>query len=198
MLKASVLLPAGNGKYPDPILVDDYEDIQREVGGTFTTVALTGSLKDSPINLIGFAPDSVPEPTENDMNWYASALFGQQVWGPCVVAWGLSPNGNNDGDIYDMPDFVSEYIFGEFTQFVIRAYGEAHMMGNMFREAVAAGIITETDLDRLMDYVEALTNDATDEYEDFEKVHFMRLLNAVEGFILGRAAEEFAEGMGDE
>jgi len=190
MLKASILLPAGNGKYPDPILVDDYEDIQREVGGTFTTVAFDGALKESRINLIGFALDFVPEPTEDDVNWYASALFGQQVCGPCVVAWGLSPNGNNDGDIYDMPDFVSEYIFGEFTQFVISAWGQAHAMSNMFREAVASGIITETELDKLMDYVEALTNNDTDHYSDAEKVHFMLLLNAVEGFVLRRAIEE--------
>lgn len=190
MLKASVLLPAGNGKYPDPIFVNDYEDIQREVGGLFTTLGIKGEINDREINLIGFAPDDVPNPDDQSINWYASAMFGTEVHGPCVVAWALSPNGEYDGDIYDMPDFVSEYIFGEFTQFVIRAYGEAGMMSNMFTEAVNAGIITPTDLERLMDYIEALTNGETEDYSDAEKVHFMLLLNAVEGFILRRAMEE--------
>jgi hypothetical protein len=190
VLKASVLLPAGNGKFPDPIFVNDYEDIQREVGGLFTTVSMRGQVHDNDINVIGFVPDEIVTADETTMNWFASALFGQEVYGPCVVAWALSPNGEYDGDIYDMPDFLSEYIFGEFTQFVIRAYSEATALTRMFQGAVTAGVITEDQLESLMAYVEALTNDDTEHYTDAEKVNFMLLLNAVEGYMLRKSIEE--------
>jgi hypothetical protein len=127
------------------------------------------------------------------MNWFASALFGQEVYGPCVVAWALSPNGEYDGDIYDMPDFLSEYIFGEFTEFVVRAYGQATSMTRMFQGAVTAGIITDDELESLMQYIEALTNDDTERYTDAEKVNFMLLLNAVEAHVLRNSIEEGEE-----
>jgi hypothetical protein len=193
MLKASVLLPAGNGKFPDPIFVNDYEDIQREVGGVFTTVSMRGQVHDNDVNVIGFVPDDIVTADETTMNWFASALFGQEVYGPCVVAWALSPNGEYDGDIYDMPDFLSEYIFGEFTEFVVRAYGQATSMTRMFQGAVTAGIITDDELESLMQYIEALTNDDTERYTDAEKVNFMLLLNAVEAHVLRNSIEEGEE-----
>jgi hypothetical protein len=193
MLKASVLLPAGNGKFPDPIFVNDYEDIQREVGGVFTTVSMRGQVHDNDVNVIGFVPDEIVTADETTMNWFASALFGQEVYGPCVVAWALSPNGEYDGDIYDMPDFLSEYLFGEFTEFVIRAYGEATAMTRIFQGAVTAGVITDDELESLMGYVEALTNDDTERYTDAEKVDFMLLLNAVEAHILRNSIKEGEE-----
>lgn len=193
MLKASVLLPAGNGKFPDPIFVNDYEDIQREVGGVFTTVSMRGQVHDNDVSVIGFVPDDIVTADETTMNWFASALFGQEVYGPCVVAWALSPNGEYDGDIYDMPDFLSEYIFGEFTEFVVRAYGEATSMTRMFQGAVTAGVITDDELESLMEYIEALTNNDTERYTDAEKVNFMLLLNAVEAHVLRKSIEEGEE-----
>lgn len=193
MLKASILLPQGNGKFPDPILVDDYDDIQREVGGLFTTLSYRGEMSGTQIDLVGFVPDEIIDRTHDTINWYASALFEQEVYGPCVLAWGLSPNGESDGDIYDMPDMFSEFIFGSFTEAVVRAYGTSYMMSAMFDEAVAAGIITAEDLESLMLYIEALNDGTAEEYSQAEKVHFMLLLNAVEGFVLGRMNEEGGE-----
>lgn len=190
MLKASILLPQGNGKFPDPILVDDYDDIQREVGGLFTCVGWDGEVSGTRINVVGFLPDEVTERSHDTINWYASALFEQELYGPCVLAWGLSPNGESDGDIYDMPDMFSEFIFGSFTEAVVRAFCTANVMGKMFEAAVTEGVITHDELDRLMTFIEAMNDDTLDEYTDAERVDCMLLLNAVEAFVLRRERDE--------
>lgn len=185
MLKASVLFPAGNGSFPDPIFIDDYKDIQAAIGGeVFTTVSVETDADGQPISLVGFIPDDIYERSENTINWYASALFGQELYGPCVVAWGLSPNGYRDGDIYDMPDGLSQYLFGAFTEKVLEAYTEATVMGAMFRGAVSAGVLSEEELDELMDFVEAMSDNDTSDYTDEERIEMMLLLNRVENYVL--------------
>lgn len=184
MLKASVLFPAGNGVFPDPIFIDDYKDIQSLVGGFFTTVSLNTSADGEPISLVGYLPDDVRERNNRTINWFASALFGQELYGPCVVAWGLSPNGFNDGDIYDMPDGMSEWLFGKFTEKVLEAYAEANMMTVVLHQAMDAGVITQQELDSLMDFIEAMTGDDTGAYTDEDKVGYMLLLNRIENHIL--------------
>lgn len=190
MLKASILLPQGNGKFPDPILVNDYEDIQREVGGLFTTIAYRGEVSGEKIDLIGFVPDEIHEHTHDTINWYASALFEQEVHGPCVLAWGLSPNGESDGDIYDMPDTFSQFIFGSFTDAVVRAYGTSYMMSAMFESAVAEGVISEDELEKIMEALEAMNNGTFDEYTQAQRLDFMLLLNTVEGYVLRKEGEK--------
>lgn len=184
MLKASILLPQGNGKFPDPILVDDYTDIQREVGGLFTTIAYRGEISGEQIDFIGFVPDEITERSHDTINWYASALFEREVYGPCVLAWGLSPNGESDGDIYDMPDKFSEFIFGPFSEAVVKAYGQAYIMSAMFEGAVAEGVITEEELEKLTSFIEAMNEGRDAEYTDAQRVEFLLLMNAVEGYVL--------------
>ena len=185
MLKASVLFPTGNGTYPDPMFIGDYTDIQSAVGGLFTTVTYNAELANGDkMVLVGYLPDEIYERNHETINWYASALFQQELYGPCVVAWGLSPNGFYDGDIYDMPDDISAFLFGPFTQKVVEAYTQAGMMGAMFNNAVKDGVITEDELDDLMDFIEAQTNDDTEHYTDDERLRMLVLLNRVENYVL--------------
>lgn len=195
MLKASVLFPTGNGTYPDPVFIDDYKDIQSAVGGVFTTVTFRTEMEGRDVALVGYLPDEMYERTHETINWYASALFQQELYGPCVVTWALSPNGYYDGDIHDMPEDVSLFLFGPFTQKVVEAYTQAGLMGMMFNNAVKDGVLTEDELDDLMDFIEAQNNDDTSDYTDADRIRMLVLLNRVENYVL---MEELKQNNGQE
>ena len=77
-----------------------------------------------------------------EMNFLATNLFKKNLVGDCVVLWGTSPNGEYDGDDYDMPDFMVEYIQSELVQSTSEAYNQSVMMAEAARYAVVHGYCT--------------------------------------------------------
>lgn len=189
MLKAGVFFPAGTVEGADPIFYDGYMDIQDAVGGLFTTVEREQVIKGEHIALTGFLPDEVYERTEETMNWFASALFGYELHGPCLVAWHLSPNGVKDGDVYDIPDTITSFLLRDFVNGVVSAYTEATAVAGLIHLAIQEGVMTDEEAGRMMDYIDASTEGELDDMDEDLKFEVLELMNRMEAFALRKERE---------
>lgn len=189
MLKAGIFFPAGTVEGADPIFYDGYMDIQDAVGGLFTTVENEQVIKGTHIALTGFVPDEVYERNEDTMNWFASALFGHELHGPCLVAWHLSPNGVKDGDVYDMPDYMTTFLLRDFVNGVVSAYGEATAVAGLIHLAIQEGAITDEEANLMMDYIDASTEGTLDDMDEDDKFEVLDLMNRMEAFALRKERE---------
>lgn len=188
MLKAGILLPCGTGKFPDPVFYDDYKDIQSEIGGLFTTLEWEDDVEGTHVAITGFARDEITQ-DETNMNWFAAAMFNQPVFGDVLLAWHLSPNGEKDGDVYDLPDFVSQFVLTDFTEGVVNCYAEATIMSHLFVAAVNDGVIDDTDMRNVMRYMEATSTGCEDALSDDEKQAALRVIDTVEQYAKRRAGD---------
>lgn len=144
-IKIGMFLPCGSGVSPEPIFIEDYNSIQEAIGGHFDVVrhdvhdngehkgVIVGYVHDEGL-LLG-----------QQMNFLATNLFKRNLVGDCVVLWGTSPNGAYDGDDYDMPDFMVEYIQSELIESTSEAYNQSMMMGMAVKYAVKHGYISLDD-----------------------------------------------------
>jgi hypothetical protein len=189
MLKAGVFFPAGTVEGADPIFYDGYMDIQDAVGGLFTTVENEQVIKGQHIALTGFLPDEVYERDETTMNWFASALFGYELHGPCVVAWHLSPNGFKDGDVYDMPDYMTAFLLRDFVNGVVSAYSEATAVAGLIGMAIQEGVLSEVEATIMMEYIEASTEGELDDMDEDLKFEVLDLMNRIEAFAIMKGRE---------
>jgi hypothetical protein len=193
MLKAGILLPCGTGKFPDPVFYDDYKDIQSSIGGLFTTLEWDEQLDDTRVAITGFARDEIT-PDETNMNWFAAAMFNQPIHGDVLIAWHLSPNGEKDGDVYDLPDFVSHFVMSDFSEGVVRCYAEATIMSHLFVAATNEGVITQDELRVVMDYMEFTTSGKFNAMTDSQKAEALQAIDKVDEYAKRRAEEMGAEG----
>lgn len=175
MIKTAVLLPAGTGVEPQEILIDDYQSIQQVVGGLFDVVRWSAKdMNGAPVVLCGYCHDEGLL-LDLDMNWLASGLFGQELRGDVVVTWALSPNGVYDGDDYDMPANVTNWILNELLVQTATAYNMAAMFELALQTAVESGTFTEAEADEIVQAIDNKVEHGTPvPAEVEERINFIR------------------------
>lgn len=155
MIKTAVLLPAGARVQPEEVLVDDYKNIQDIVGGCFDCIRYDGQgLDGEPVALCGYVHDEGLL-LGMETNYLASLLFGQVVVGPCVVTYALSPNGVYDGDDYEMPADLIQFLTTDLLVATAATYNEAALMAVATEHMVNAGVLTQEDVDMMTNEMEA-------------------------------------------
>jgi len=144
---AGALLPTGINAEIQPAIVTDLKSIQAYVGGTID--AVRHQLENDTV-IVGYCHDEGLL-LDMEMNWFASALFGQELRGPVVLVSGTSPQGEYDGDNYDLPHVVYDYLTTQFTTHVANTYNEAMLMSVALATSLREGIIDKSDVKRLSD-----------------------------------------------
>jgi len=142
---AGAFMPSGIGVEIEPVMVGEYTDIQTMVGGAFDCVTakvggniIVGYVHDEGL-LIGL-----------EQNWFASALFGRNLVGPCVVVAGESPSGEYDGENYDLPESFFQFLTTKFTEHVAETYNEATTATIVLSLAESFGLATKEELELLV------------------------------------------------
>lgn len=174
-IKVGMFLPKGSNVEPEPFFFQNYEDLQSAVGGAFDVVRTDLGRKD--VALLGYVNDNGLL-TGEEYNYLATALFKQNLVGNVVVTWGLSPNGEYDGDDYDIPEAMVEFIQGELVHSTAEAYNLSVMSSLACQMAVACGIRTEDDI---MDIVRGMSSADRDEANSWAK-KLNEMLEAVIAF----------------
>lgn len=147
---AGALLPTGINTEIQPAIITDLKSIQAYVGGTID--AVRHQLPDNTV-LVGYCHDEGLL-LDMEINWFASALFMQELRGPVVLVSGTSPQGEYDGDNYDLPHEVYDYLTTQFTIHVANTYNDAMMMTVALAASVQEGIIDKSDVDRFSEAME--------------------------------------------
>jgi hypothetical protein len=194
-IKVGMFLPTGSNVEPEPFFFQNYEDLQNAVGGAFDVVRTDLGRED--VALLGYVNDTGLI-TGEEYNYLATALFKQNLVGNVVVTWGLSPNGEYDGDDYDIPESMVEFIQGELVHSTAEAYNLSVMSSLACQMAVACGIRTEDDI---MDIVRGMNSADRDEANSWAK-KLNEMLEAVIAFeaenpeAFGDAVQRLNEGEG--
>jgi hypothetical protein len=194
---SGALMPVGIGVEIQPVLVGEYTHIQSLVGGAFDCVTtkigghlIVGYVHDEGL-LIGL-----------EQNWFASALFGRNLVGPCVIVAGESPDGYCDGDNYDLPESFFQFLTTKFTEHVAQTYNEATTATIVLSLAQSFGLATEEELNLLVSKMgeelngggkgEALQmlTDLTNKVNE----QLMEMAGEVSGSVLADEVEEFLKG----
>lgn len=146
-IKVGMFLPSGDNVEPEPFFFQNYEDLQNAVGGHFDVVRTDLGRKD--VALLGYVND-IGLLTGLEYNYLATALFKQNLVGNVVVTWGLSPNGEYDGDDYDIPEAMVEFIQTELVSQTANAYNLSVMSSLACQMAIECGLCTEDDIMELV------------------------------------------------
>jgi hypothetical protein len=144
-IKIGMFLPCGSGVEPEPIFIEDYNSIQKAIGGHFDVVRHDVRNDGEHLGVVvGYVHDEGLL-LGQEMNFLATNLFKRNLVGDCVVLWGSSPNGEYDGDDYDMPDFMVEYIQSDLLESTSQAYNQSTMMAMAAKYAVLHGYCSEEE-----------------------------------------------------
>jgi hypothetical protein len=158
MIKTAVLLPAGARVTPEEILIDNYENIQTAVGGCFDVVRFSGQDGDgNDVALCGYVHDEGLL-IGLELNYLATMLFEQPIVGPCVVTYALSPNGEYDGDDYDMPASMIAFLTQDLLVATAKAYNQAALLGFATERMIKEGSLTQEDVNLLMSGIDSVIN----------------------------------------
>ena len=194
---SGALMPVGIGVEIQPVLVGEYTHIQSLVGGAFdcVTTKIVGHL------IVGYVHDEGLL-IGLEQNWFASALFGRNLVGPCVIVAGESPDGYCDGDNYDLPESFFQFLTTKFTEHVAQTYNEATTATIVLSLAQSFGLATEEELNLLVSKMgeelngggkgEALQmlTDLTNKVNE----QLMEMAGEVSGSVLADEVEEFLKG----
>lgn len=181
--KSGALLPAGIGGEIEPIMITDLKSIQTAVGGLIDVV--TRQMPDGTV-VVGYVHDEGLL-LGLETNWFASAFFERELVGPCVVLGGTSPNGDYDGDDYDLPERMFQFLTNQFTQHVIETYNESMLITVGIELARMHGLVNDDDLADLDAMLEdVIVNDA-DSTRIHEWMHDIQ--NRMKEFVTDRKAE---------
>jgi hypothetical protein len=161
-LVSGLFLPSGTCVAPEPILVDGYKDIQKLVGGNFDCVSTNVGRDD--VSFEGYVHDEGLL-IGLEYNYLASALFGRDLVGDCVLLWGLSPNGVRDGDNYDMPTEMVESIQVELLEGVAVAYNTSVVVSAIMELAIHAGMTTKSEASAIIHELHEASVNGTDNAE---------------------------------
>jgi len=180
VIKTAVLLPAGTQVSPEEILIDDYKNIQQVIGGAFDCVRYVGEDMDGKdIVLAGYVHDEGLL-IGMEMNYLATMLFSQIIVGPCVVTYALSPNGEYDGDDYDMPEELVNFMKGDLLSATAVTYNEAALMAYATGKMVEEGILTQEDMDLVSDQLGALQTGEADELDSDAEMIMLMVMTYIE------------------
>jgi len=161
-LVSGLFLPSGTCVEPQHILVDGYKDIQKYVGGNFDCVSTDVGRDD--VSFEGYVNDEGLL-IGLEYNYLASALFGRDLVGDCVLLWGLSPDGERDGDNYDMPAEMVESITTELLEGVAVAYNTSVVVSAIMELAIHSGMTTKSEADRVIHNLHETAVNGTDNTE---------------------------------
>ena len=161
-LVSGLFLPSGTCVSPEPILVDGYKDIQKLVGGNFDCVSTNVGRDD--VSFEGYVHDEGLL-IGLEYNYLASALFGRDLVGDCVLLWGLSPNGERDGDNYDMPSEMVESIQVELLEGVAIAYNASVVVSAIMELAIHAGLVGKSEASTIVHDLHEASVNGTDNTE---------------------------------
>jgi hypothetical protein len=194
MLTAGIILPAGVGAEPQPILVDGTESINKLVGGWFDAVRKEVALSDSLHGvLVGYIHDEGLI-LDLDMNYLASAVFGQELRGDCVLVWGNNADGDYDGDDHDIPTELSKFVMEDLPVQVANIYNESVMHQIVIALAIKSGDLTKKDYDKMQDYLQDAIESGEMCEEGFEIMN--RAYDALEKNLSDSVADMFKSNRG--
>jgi hypothetical protein len=168
------LLPCGIGSEIEPAIVGDLESIQHYVGGCIDAVRT--ELEDGTV-IVGYCHDEGLL-LGMETNWFASALFNQQLCGPVVLVSGTSPSGEYDGDNYDLPENFYKFLTTKFTKRVAETYNETMIMSAGIALARKVGLV---DADEMADLDEELERASEGDDADFV-AHMQDIAKRCEAF----------------
>ena len=113
---AGILLKADDGAEPMPIPVTDHVSINEYIGGHFDCVRQQYEASEflletgEQFTAVGYVHDEglilgLP------LNKMATVIFRREVYGDVVIVSGTSPDGDYDGENYDVPAWFSDAVF---------------------------------------------------------------------------------------
>lgn len=141
---AGMLLPCGSGVVPEPVLVNGLDSLNMMVEGTIDAVTTTLGT-DGDAVIVGYINDEGLI-LGLEFNYIASALFGREIVGNCVIVWGLNSDGVYDGESYDLPSDIVDFINNQVMETVATGYGTASILGVFCNIAMELGIESEDDI----------------------------------------------------
>lgn len=143
---SAVLLKAGVGVEPEPVVVSGLESIQSLVGGNVEAVRIFAQKRDNdePFELIGYCDDEGLV-KDSEMNFLASALFRQEIRGNVVVVTDAG-----DGEDGDVPDTFVKWLMSGFLQRVADSYNEATFIAGVMQFAVENNLVPEDEIMEVM------------------------------------------------
>lgn len=144
-MTAGLFLPVGTGVEPEPVIVGGLESLNLMVGGTIDAVTTTLG-EDTGCVIVGYINDDGIA-LDLDFNYIASALFGRQIVGDCVIVWGLNEDGEYDGHNHDLPTAVANFVMTELMAIVAKGYGVATLLSSFCEIAIEFGIAEQEDVD---------------------------------------------------
>ena len=198
---SGALLPCGVGNTIEPAIVEGLESLQQYVGGMIDAVRT--ELEDGTV-IVGYVNDEGLM-LNMETNWFASALFDRQIVGDVVLVSGTSPEGEYDGENYDLPENFFQFLTTKFTEHVTETYNEATTATIVLTLAQKFGLATEEELDLLvskmgeemnggggegeaMQMLISLTNRVNDKLAEMaSEVKGTELVNEVEEFLKGNS-----------
>lgn len=138
-LTAGIFLPRGIQVEPEPIFIEDYKSIQQAVGGHFDVVVT--DLGKEGVSIVGYVHDEGLI-MDLELNYLATNLFKRELRGDCVIVWGLSPNGEYDGDNYDIPEWITEFLFKDLVESSAGAFNMSSLLADVCKYAVSNKLAT--------------------------------------------------------
>jgi hypothetical protein len=176
-LTVGMFLPKGTMVEPEPIFIEDYKSIQDAIGGHFDVV-VTDLGKDN-VSIVGYVHDEGLL-LDLELNYLATNLFQKELRGDCVIVWGLSPNGEYDGDNYDIPEWITDFIMKDLVVSTAGNYNMASVLSDVCKYAISNKLAT---LEDVVNISKALHDNAVNGKVDYEaEKNLMAILNKVADF----------------
>jgi len=148
---SATILPSGPHVEPEPVLIEpSHTEIQKVVGGHFDMVRIEVENEEGEHCIVlGYVHD---EGLIRDMepNYLATALFRQELRGPCLLMSGLSPEGLYDGDCYDLPSWVWESISHALVEETAYTYNKSKLLQFGLAHAIEEGFCTREEMKDLV------------------------------------------------
>lgn len=139
-----IYLPCGVNVSPQPFFADGYESIQHAVNGMFD--AVTTNCGSDQMLFVGFVNDNgIADQLE--YNYLATNMFRKELYGDCVMFWGLNAEGIRDGDIYDIPDSLFATLQATLEESTSFAYNASLGMAELCRYAEENKLVEKSMLD---------------------------------------------------
>lgn len=146
-----ILFPVGEDTEPLPISVGDHININALVGGHFDAVRRAFTPEEiggeyAPEGAIGFVAVGYVHDEGRiinlPLNKLATVVFGQELYGDVVLVSGTSPDGEYDGENYDVPTWFADAVhngsLAEATVLVEKMSEVASCLALAVREGLAS------------------------------------------------------------
>jgi hypothetical protein len=185
---SGALLPCGVGNDIEPAIVEGLESLQQYVGGMIDAVRT--ELEDGTV-IVGYVNDEGLM-LNMETNWFASALFNRQIVGDVVLVSGTSPEGEYDGENYDLPESFFRFLSTKFTEHVAQTYNESMVMTLGINLAHRFGVIDDEEMRNLQQQID----DAVEGGDDAAlKAHLLDISDRVTNFVTNYVSERHADDM---